>query len=622
MMSGVKIAALIACTWAGSAMAAASIHQMEGSADAKRESPGKAVFERTCAQCHEQGVGGAPLHKLLTYMMPNAVYNVITKGAMRVQASRLSDAERQQVVEYLTGNSPGAASSKPVLACRSDDSWFDPDAKAVGTGWGIDPGNTRALSAEQAGLAAVDLGRLKLSWIFDFPDSLDVRAQPLVVGNALFLGSQSGAVYAMNARSGCVHWTYQAAGDIRSGIVYRARPHAMLIFSDTFAYTYALDAATGTLLWKSKVDEHPAARTTGTPAVWNDLVFVPVSSLGEEESAASSDYPCCTFRGSIVALDRLTGRTLWRRYTIPDAAVEQYRNSSGQPHLGPSGAGVWSSLTVDEKRESLYFATGDNYSDPADDNSDAVFAVSLRTGEVKWKRQMLAGDAFNDGCFLGRRGPSCPRKPGPDADFTAPPVLVHGIDGRDIVLAGQKSGDVFGLDPVSGRIVWRRRISKDYSSPLIGGIWFGMAVRAETLLIPAYGGPDMRKALSASRDPRIGAVDGIYALNAFNGQRVWSAPAKSYCERKTGCRGIQMALLTIPGAVLTGSIDGQLRGFDIATGRLLWSFDTAQQFTSLNGDLVEGGAITGAGAVMVAHGMLFATSSGRSNSVLLAFSVR
>jgi len=591
--------------------------------------PGAALFENNCSQCHDHGVASAPIRNLLMQMTPNAVYNALTKGAMRPQASRLSDAERRQIVEYLTGGSPGEAST-PLLMCRNDASWFDRTAVSVGTGWGIDASNTRSIPREQAGLAAKDLNKLTLRWTFAFPDSASSRSQPTIVGNALFVGSQSGTVYAMDARSGCVHWTFQATGEVRGAVIFRpelaesgARKtgNSTLFFGDVFAYVYAIDAATGSLLWKVKVDDHPVARIAATPVLSRKAIYVPLGSWGEEIAAASPDYVCCTFRGSIVALDRATGATIWKRYTIPIPAVEQYRNSLGNPHLGPSGAGVWSSPAYDEKRSSIYFTTGNNYSDPADDNSDAVFAIDAETGDLKWKRQTLANDAFNDGCGGGKRLATCPKKSGPDADFTAPPILVPGKNGRDILLAGQKSGDAFGLDPDTGKVLWHMRISED-PSPLSGGIWFGMVAQNNRLILPSISlrAADAPPPSSADEFFQPSPVNGLHALNAFTGKLIWSAPVTRYCEKKTPCAGVMMAPLAIPGALFAGSVDGYIRAFDEHSGNALWRFNTAQEFKSLNGDLATGGAIMGAGAVMVANGMVYVSTSGKSGGALLAFS--
>jgi polyvinyl alcohol dehydrogenase (cytochrome) len=600
--------------------------------------PGKALFDNNCAECHARGVSGAPFRGQLMQLSPSYIYNVLTKGAMQLQASSLSDQGRQQVVEYLTGRNPAESGHTPLVMCADEVTQFDPKETPVGVGWGIDAQNTRSIPAAQARLTAKDLGGLKLRWAFGFPDSIGVRSQPLVVGNSLFVGSQSGTIYAMNARSGCVHWTFQAAAEIRGALVYRSadtsagksQADPTIVFGDFSAHVYAIDAATGALLWRVKVDDHPAARIVGSPVISHDRIYVPIGSPAEEALAARDDYPCCTSRGSITALDRLTGATLWKRYAIPTPAVRQDSDISGKPHFGPSGASVWSSPAIDEKRASLYFATGNNYSGPADDNSDAIFSIDLVTGAVKWKRQTLANDLWNIGCTWHAVS-SCPGDGGVDADFTAPPILVHGKNGRDILLAGQKSGDVFGIDPDTGDILWRSRISQD-PDPMSGAIWFGMVVQGETVFVPIMGVAGtsgvtpMRTAVTGPWYESIkpSAVNGMHALNAFTGKRLWSAPVENYCATKTPCAGIRMAPIAIPGAVVAGFFDGYVRAFDVQTGKILWSVDTAQEFKALNGDPVFGGTVTGGGAVMVANGMLyvFSARNGKSDGALLAFATQ
>jgi polyvinyl alcohol dehydrogenase (cytochrome) len=592
---------------------------------------GKALFADHCSQCHEHGVGGAPPQSLLKQMSPTALYNVLTKGAMVVQASPLSDQERRGIVRYLTGKEPDA-SPKPLWMCNNGPTWLDRDAGPVATGWGMDANNTRSVSAERAGLAARDLDRLKLRWAFVFPDSVAARSQPTIAGGGLFIGSQSGTVYAMDAASGCVHWVFQAAGEIRGSVVFAkagARkagdpPAATLYFGDGFANVYALDALTGTRLWQRKIDEHPTARIVGTPTLVRDRLYVPVGSWGEEIGAAVPDFVCCTFRGSLVALDRATGDVIWKRYTIPEAAVEQGKNPAGHPQFGPSGASIWSSPTFDERRDLLYVGTGDNFSDPSDHNSDAVFAVRAATGIVRWKTQVTPGDAYNDSCLRGLRGPNCPKKPGADIDFTAPPVLYHGKDGKDVLLAAQKSGDTYGLDPDTGSILWHTRLSRD-PNLWSGGIWYGMVLQNGRLITPAVSytvvNAPTATASTAFDDLFLSSpVNGLNALDPRSGRLLWATPAGEHCK-KAACASVMMAPLGIPGAVLAGSLDGYIHAVDDRSGKGLWSFNTAEEFKSLNGELGSGGVIMGAGAVMVADGMMYVTSSNlKSSAVLLAFS--
>lgn len=610
-----------------SAVATANAEQI--ATEATPELPGRTLFEEHCSSCHERGLPGPPSRIKLRMMAPNVIYGALTRGAMRIQASRLSPEELQQITQYLTGSNPSDTEA-PLVMCKNKTTWLDRDVSPVGSGWGITPDNARSISAQEAGLSAKELHNLKLLWSFTYPDSFRSQSQPTIVGNALFVGSSSGAVYAMNARSGCVQWTFQALAEIRGAVVYRRSvlktdagvvSEPTLFFAD-FLQVYAVDARTGSLRWKSKIEDDPIAIVGGTPLVSSDRLYVPMSGITEEDIASRSEnYVCCTFRGSIAMLDRMTGALIWKRYAIPTIPTEQYENSLGKTSVGPSGAGIWSSPALDEKRGTIYFATGNNYSDVSDDNSDAVFSIDARTGEVKWKTQTTRNDTFNGGC-IGRHIATCPKKVGPDIDFTAPPILVHGKREKDIVVAGQKSGEVFGLDPDSGAIRWRKRISQD-PNPLAGSLWFGMAVQDGRVIIPTV---SMRP--NDSPHPQsflISPLNGLYALSPFTGRLLWSAPVSRYCEKAAPCGGVQMALLAIPGAVFAGSVDGYIRAYDTHSGSVLWRFNTAQRFTDQSGAQGSGGSVSGAGQVMVANGMLYVNSydpRGGHSAVLLAFGIK
>jgi polyvinyl alcohol dehydrogenase (cytochrome) len=595
--------------------------------------PGEQLFESHCSRCHESGVQGAPMKSLLQQMTPNAVYNTLTRGAMTFQARDIPDADLRRIVLYLTQREPTVEEQQSLPVCNGKLHLTKDDDSRVSEGWGIDAGNRRFVNRRRAGMSLADLGRLQLAWAFAFPDSAGSRSQPAVAGGAVFVGSQSGAVYALDARTGCLYWKFEAAGEIRGAILYRAasRPskQPVVYFGDVFANVYALDARTGGELWHVRVDTHPAARIAGSPTVFGDRIYVPLGSWGEELAAASPDYICCTFRGSLTAIQRYSGEIVWTRYTIPTAAVEQYQNSLGKPHLGPSGAGIWSAPAVDVHRRTIFVTTGNNYSDPVDDNSDAVFALDLATGSVKWKHQMFPNDVYNDGCRMLYHNepnlPTCPENPGPDADFTAPPVLVSLPKGGDILVAGQKSSDLMGLDPGDGHIIWKFRISHD-PAPMSGGVWYGMAVEGNTVFVPVIG-TDRDRSVSMGPDTpldriyRYSAANGLYAVDAMTGTIKWSRTAAS-CEPTVQCKGFLAAPVAIEGAVFAGSIDGYIRAFDVRTGGILWAYDTARDFPALGARTGTGGAIWGAGAVSVADGMLLVHSTAaRPNSVLLAFSI-
>jgi len=579
---------------------------------------GADLFAQNCAVCHLHGVSGAPDKALLNQMPPAAIYNALTRGAMVGQGARLSDDERKRVVAFLAGDAP-IASSHPLLRCEAPP-WQNQPIPSRTTAWGVDAHNARSVPAEDALLSKSEVKNLTLDWSFVFADSIKVRSQPVVVGGVLFVGGQDGTVFALDAGSGCVFWTFQAAAEIRGAVVYGAesgQSAAQLYFGDVFANVYSLDARTGSLQWKVRVDDQPTARIVGSVLLASDHLYVPVGSWGEEIAAASSDFACCTFRGSMVALDRRSGTIAWKRYTIPDVPTLHESRNGGKALYGPAGASVWSAPTYDAAHDVLYFATGDNFSSPADDNSDAIFALQGADGHLLWKNQVTTGDAYNDGCLGGQRLANCPEHFGPDIDFTAPPILVSEKKKR-ILLAGQKSGDAYALEPDTGRIIWHMRISSD-PNPWSGGIWFGMVAQSGRLIVPVVSFPSVSSpgALVDSAEKHFlpAAINGLQALDPLSGNRLWHSTISRGCQKGT-CQSIMMAPLGIPGIIFAGTMDGVMRAYDERTGAVVWQFDTATQFVGRNGDQAKAGILNGAGVVAVAHRHLYIISS----NVLLALS--
>lgn len=620
MVGPIRYGFLVLCAITAGSISADTLHEAAG---IMKSAPGKEVFESHCSQCHDSPQSGAPAKVILTGLTASTIYATLTTGRMRGQAAALSDQERREVAEYLSQSKLDGPKPLASLACVPDPNWFDVRQASVGQGWGIDAENTRLISAKQAGLAAKDLSRLKLKWAFEFPNVSRAIAQPLIAGGGLFVGSADGTVYALDARSGCLHWTYKARAEIQGGVVLQEnrKGKPKLFFADRTAHVYALDAASGELIWNMRMDEHPTATIMGTPALYKNRLLVPVMSM--EENAGGADYPCCTFRGSLAAVEAATGKTLWKRYTIPSPAVEHSKNALGVPQYGPSGAGLWSAPTVDKRRGLIYFTTGNGYSEPGDENSDAVFALDLDSGEVRWRTQTFASDNWNSWDYLCRldpklnSSPGCPslKKPGPDIDFTTSPVLVRGKRHTDIVAAGRKDGTTFGLDPNTGMIKWASRTSAN-PDPNAGSLNFGLMAERNLIFVPGAG----------TTFPNAGALtptedDGLFALDASTGKRVWAAKTQDDCERPTPCTGITFAPIGFPGVVFAGDTNGYVRAYESATGKVLWRFDTAREFTTLNGEVAKGGAIS-RNSIMIGHGMVYVGSGGsiRPGNVLLAFS--
>jgi polyvinyl alcohol dehydrogenase (cytochrome) len=315
--------------------------------------------------------------------------------------------------------SPAATGSCGATAFRLEGPLSDPHW----SGWGNDPQQRRFQSALAAGIDPRSVGRLRLKWAFAFPGANQASSQPAVAGGRVFVGSASGSVYALNARTGCKYWEFHAAAKVRTALSIGPVPSGWAaFFGDQAGNAYAVDANTGTLLWKVHLDSHRAAIVTGAPILYGGVVYVPLSSY-EEALAASAAYPCCTFRGSISALDASTGRLIWKSSTIAEPLRATRKNKSGTQLWGPSGAAVWSSPTVDVQRRALYVTTGDSYSDPVAPTSDAFIAFDLATGKRLWYRQMTTKDVYTMDCGLpAAMRTNCSPHPGHDFDFGSSPA--------------------------------------------------------------------------------------------------------------------------------------------------------------------------------------------------------
>ena len=536
------------------------------------------------------------------------ILRTLQSGVMKPEGARLSPAEKLAVAEYL-----GTAQTTVVQAlgpsCQGEP---DPLAEIHWSGWGVDTSNTRFQPSGAALLTAKQVPSLHLKWAFGFPGAWATYGQPTAYGGKIFEGSENGTVYAIDAQSGCVYWTFKAADTVKTAVSIDPEGNAAF-FGDTGADVYAVNAGNGKLLWRKHVDPHPAARITGSPLFLDHRLYVPVSS-GEEGAAVDPHYPCCTFRGSVVAMDARTGKTIWKSFTIPQAPKRARRkNSAGTPKWGPAGAAVWSPPTADLKRHALYVATGNGYSDPESPYSDAIIAFDLKTGKMLWYRQLNLNDTWNGSCFAPDKT-NCPDRPGHDFDFGAPPMLKALPDGRDLLFAAQKSGLVYAIDPDhQGAIVWQRRIARGGA---LGGIQWGGAAN-DSLAFYARSDYD---------DSKPAAGGGLYALRLLTGEIAWSqAPQPPDCIKQDGCSAAQMAPVTaIPQVVFSGSLDGHLRAYSAQTGKIIWDFDTAAKFRTVNGVEARGGSLVATGPLVVG-GMLY-INSGYTNAiagnVLLAFSVQ
>ena len=575
--------------------------------------PGAPLYRQHCAGCHEGRVPKAPHRTFLAMMPVDQIRASLSEGVMRQQAAALSDAQRAQIAEYLTGDPvesarPGAAPPR----CRGSAAEFDRSAKPRAVGWGADLANTRFIPAEESRLAAADVPRLELAWAYRFPGALRARSQATAAYGALYVGSQDGTVYALDAKSGCLRWSHRVSAEVRTAIVVGGGASPTAYFGDLIGRVHAVDALRGTPRWTIRADDHPNTTITGSPVLHGGRLYVPLSSL-EVTSAADPRYECCSFRGSVLALDAATGATLWKRYAIDEEPREVGRSSLGTRQLAPSGAPIWSAPTLDLARGVLYAGTGENYSSPANARSDAVLALDLASGAVRWTWQAVARDAWNVGCMIPNE--SCPAENGPDFDLGAGTLLAG-----DVLAIGQKSGEVLALSTDgTGRVLWRKRLGR---GSIQGGVHWGLASDGKTLFVP-INDMDARDGRTYAGSPR----PGLYALALASGELLWSAPADDVCRGREFCDpGISAAVTAIPGVVFAGHLDGRLRAYDASTGALLWQYDTTREVETLTGEHAAGGSMSGPGPT-VHDGMVYVSSGyglyyHMPGGLLLAFRVK
>jgi polyvinyl alcohol dehydrogenase (cytochrome) len=478
-------------------------------------------------------------------------------------------------------------------------------------GWGKDLDNTRY--QPEPAIRASDVEKLALKWSYGYQGGTEF-GQPTIVDGRLFVAGSAGRVYALDAKTGCTYWTFDAPTGSRSGLIVgelgvskraqlpkklkRTLAHLDVIkapsavfFGDDSGSVYALDAQKGTLLWKAQVDSHPAARIVGGPVVYNDRLYVAVGSI-EEKLAAAPNYACCTFRGSVASLELATGRVVWKSYTVLEEPQPTRKSSSGAQEFAPAGAAIYSAPTIDPKRNVLYVATGASTTSLEQSLTDAVAAFNLSDGKLRWVKQ------------LSRTGEL------PMSSFMAAPVLRTLAAGNDVILAGQKSGVLYALDPDhGGEILWQTRAGNDATAPTAGGIGWGLAADYKNAYVAISGLLAQPANISGS----------LTAIDIKTGTPRWRTPGpQPACPLgETQCSHAQSQAVTVmPGAAFSGSMDGHLRAYSTINGKILWDFDTAKAYQTLNGITASGGPLDHGGATVV-NGVVYINSG----NALLAFSV-
>jgi len=605
---------------------------------------GANAFRAHCEVCHGTNER-APSIAMLRKMAPERIYQALTTGAMRNQAqeAKLTDTDMRDIATWIGGRKLEAqqddAKDMPNR-CSSNPPFTPGDLKALPAwnGWSNDLFNARFQPGKSAELSPAAVTRLQLKWAFALPSATSVYGQPTIAGGRVFVGGDSGYLYALDATTGCVQWSFHAQSGLPSAVVLDQRPghpnQVAAYFGDIRGNVYAVDASSGELIWKTLVDPHPLARIRGGIKFYNGRLYVPVTSLEEVESG-SYNYKCCTFRGSVAAVNAEDGKMLWKTYMIDQTPAER-KTADGKSYIGPSGAGIWGPTTVDPKRKAVYVSTGNGFSEPDTGRSDAVIALDMDTGKIRWVQQDEPSDVWHGGCPAGPPVPGlglpprsaarfgggnrpgvnaqaqqqrprpalppnyyCPPAEGnPDWDFSAGVMMTTLPNGKDLVIVGQKSGMVWAHDPDNGgALVWKSDISR-------GEIDFGGAMDGENAYFAMRGGA-------------------VTAIRLTDGLERWATYVPPQ-ESMRAHRGLSAAVTAVPGVLFTAGLDGMLRAFSTFDGRELWSYDTTKQVKTVNGIDANGGSIGSAGPT-VAGGMVLVTSGytgfqqGQPGNLLLAF---
>jgi polyvinyl alcohol dehydrogenase (cytochrome) len=608
---------------------------------------GGKLFDNHCASCHDNPAMHAPSREALSGFSKESVMIALEFGKMQPMATHLSKQERGLIAMYLAG-------SAPVNEWVADNLCSAPaseDRTEYVTNWGLGAHNQRFVSDQLAGINRDNVGRLELVWSLAFPKVTDMRSQPAIIGDTLYFGDKTGKLYAIDRHSGCIRSHTEVLSGIRSAITVAtlSSGEKLLVFADSMASIFAVDPDTLDVVWQEAARIYETSVITGSISYHDDRLFVPVSSY-EVAVSGSPSHVCCKSHGGVIALDAASGKRLWEWHGTADATL-QGQNADGGNLYGPSGVSVWSTPTIDAKRNRLYIGTGENLSHPATDTSDAIVALDMDSGELAWRFQAIADDVWNAACL--NNGANCPENAGGDFDFGASVIIAQLADGGDILLAGQKSGDVFALDPdpsgIDGRVLWSRRISNAAIGPSLaqtptnGGIHWGMALSGERLIV-------------AAADPERGRPQyvprpGLHALNLSDGEVLWNQPVERGCfiaeankpmvgllnmregkkpnlEELYRCSfyyGLSAAVTATSELAFSAGLDGKVRAYDIDSGEILWQTETAKAFNASNGIEGHGGSIDVGGQV-IADGWLY-VQSGYSmfgqlpGNVLLAYKV-
>jgi polyvinyl alcohol dehydrogenase (cytochrome) len=571
---------------------------------------GAALYIPRCAGCHDHPQNNVPPRASLAYRSPEAIAYALAEGAMKPMTKDLAPADIEALVVLLSGRKPRPLPDPMAAACKPPASTFAV-ADEDWNGNGGSHANTRY--RDYGWLSATTVPRLQLAWSFGYPGG---AGGPAVLGGGrVFLPAGFGFVLSLDADTGCVRWAFRRPGRVVRSLAISGptgkQQRPAVYFGDDQTQVTALDAITGEQLWQARVETNVLSRITGSPSVYAGKVLVPVSSI-EDPMTHVDSHACCSSRGGVVALDAATGKILWQQQHITGALRDMPADGTDRPaQRGPAGAATYVPLAVDERRGLVYASTAEEYGRLDPPGPYSVIAYDIATGERRWAQQFLPKGAEREAACAAIGETDCRNV---FSMGTAP--LIHTFpDGHQLLLAGQKWGYVYAMDPDDGgRVLWRSKVA---SGGDMGGVIYGLASDGERIYVPVSD-------VDATEPGRAGS---LLALDPATGKTLWrrDGPAPECNWTREGCTAAQVAAVSaVPGAVFGGFNDGWLRAFSTQDGSPLFRFDTARTFETVNGIPARGGQVSGY-PVVIGRDALFVTSGAssveRPGNVLLVFKV-
>ena len=579
---------------------------------------GEELVQENCLSCHGNPDLNLMSLSTMSYISKNEMLQILSEGKMKTQAENLTNQEKEEIAIFLT-KGEAEQDSSPTVYCSKELGADGLKDGSLWSSWGQDSFNKRHQTSTT--INSRNITNLKLKWSFGLRTE-NPRGQPIAVGSVIFI-SAGDTTYALDKNLGCAYWTFTSAARLRNAPAFDTNTKDAIYLIDQDFGTYKINAISGQLIWKVNIPKETQWSTSSaSPILVGSKLVVPLSTI-ETVAPINPKHECCTSSGGIALLDAETGNIIWNHRVLEEAKYVGKVFVTRTKKFAPAGAAVWNAPGVDLVNKRIFFGTGQSTQSPASEFSDAIITLDLETGKRIWSTQTLSGDAHNVACEIPVvKRLSCPDEDGPDFDFGASVIQSKTSNGESILLAGQKSGWVFGLNNDTGVIKWKTRVGRGGT---LGGIHFGMATDDSKLFVPVSD-REIGRTYDWKKRP------GLYALDIDTGDLIWSYQLDDICKDREAvsgegrCNTGFSAPVSVAGDVLfAGALDGRFSAHSTKDGSKLWEFDTLRSFRTVNNFPAVGGSIDAAGAVIVDNWVFinsgYSTHGQMAGNVLLAFSI-